>query len=278
MTLNQWLRTAGLPRLEARMLLQHIGGYTRIQMVTQDDAQLPPDTETALDQAAERRRKGEPMAYILGSREFYGRSFAVNPSVLIPRPETEHLVEAVLQRLPQDGRVWDLGTGSGAVAVTVKLERPDAAVRASDISAEALSTARQNAQSLGADIELLHGSWFAAAPETPSENRFNIIVSNPPYIEQNDPHLKQGDLRFEPQTALTDFSDGTSHIRHIAANAPEHLKRGGYLLFEHGFDQGSAVRRILAENGFTDIQTLPDLAGLDRITLGKIPDTPSENV
>ena len=269
MTLDQWLRHSQLPRLEARMLLQHAGGYSRVQLVTQGADPLPEAVAAQLDILQARRLKGEPMAYLLGEREFYGRRFAVNPHVLIPRPETEHLVEAVLKRLPPQGRVWDLGTGSGAIAVTVALERVDADVCASDISVGALDTARQNAAELGAKVEFAQGSWFDT--DRPSEGRYDVIVSNPPYIEDGDEHLSQGDLRFEPQNALTDFSDGLSHIRHITQEAPKYLKANGWLLFEHGYDQGEAVRNIMLENGFAEVATEQDLAGLDRVTLGRLP-------
>ena len=267
-TLTQWLQACPLPKNEARMLLQHATGFSRAQLITRDREPLDAAVQTALDVLAERRLSGEPMAYILGEREFYGRTFAVSPAVLIPRPETEHLVEAVLARLPQGGAVWDLGTGSGAIAVTVALERPDAEVRASDISREALAVAQQNARRLGADIEFAHGSWFDV--DRPSEtNRYDVLVSNPPYIEQHDHHLHQGDLRFEPQTALTDFSDGLSCIRALAQAAPKYLQAGGWLLVEHGFEQGAAARAIFQQNGLSEVATLRDLAGLDRITIGR---------
>lgn len=267
MTLNQWLQQSPLPKLEARMLLQHAGGYTRVQLVTLGHDELPTEVQAAADALAARRLAGEPVAYLLGEREFYGRRFTVNPSVLIPRPETEHLVEAVLARLPEGGRVWDLGTGSGAVAVSVALERIDAEVRASDISADALAVARQNAADLGAQVQFALGSWFAAEPA--AVGQFDVIVSNPPYIEADDVHLAQGDLRFEPQTALTDFSDGLSCIRELAAGAPQYLKTGGWLLLEHGYNQGEAARAVLAGQGFAAVETVQDLAGLDRITLGQ---------
>ncbi|OSI15980.1 peptide chain release factor N(5)-glutamine methyltransferase [Neisseria dumasiana] len=268
-TITGWLNRCPLPKLEARMLLQHCTGLTRAQLVTRGSDVLDASTLQTLDALAERRCKGEPMAYILGSREFYGRLFHVNPHVLIPRPETEHLVEAVLEYLPKGGKVWDLGTGSGAIAVTVALERPDAAVRASDVSPQALNTAEHNARRLGADIKWAAGSWFEAG--RPSEyHAYDIVVSNPPYIEAEDRHLHQGDLRFEPQTALTDFSDGLSCIRILAAGAGMYLKPGGMLMIEHGYDQGAAVRAIFEQNGFESVETRQDLAGLDRLTLGRI--------
>lgn len=268
-TLDQWLQACPLPKNEARMLLQHAGGYTRAQLVTRGQEPLPDTVAAAADALAERRIRGEPVAYILGTREFYGRMFQVDGSVLIPRPETEHLVEAVLEHLPQGGSVWDLGTGSGIIAVTVALERPDARVCASDISPRALQTAAANARALGACIGFACGSWFDAL--RPSEHRrFDIIVSNPPYIEAGDRHLQQGDLRFEPQNALTDFSDGLSAIRILARGAGRRLKEGGLLLLEHGCSQGAAVRALFAQNGFAQVETQQDLAGLDRLTLGRL--------
>ncbi|MCF7529045.1 peptide chain release factor N(5)-glutamine methyltransferase [Neisseria lisongii] len=266
-TLENRLRQSPLPKLEIRMLLQAAGGYSRTELITRSGDMLPPEVLQRLHNFEQRRLAGEPMAYILGEREFYGRIFQVNPSVLIPRSETEHLLEAAIERLPQGGTAWDLGTGSGALAVSLALERPDAEVYASDISPQALATAQANARRLGANIHFSCGSWFDT--DRPSEKPFDILVSNPPYIEQHDPHLNQGDLRFEPQTALTDFSDGLSHIRTLAQGAPKYLKSQGWLLLEHGYDQGSAVREILIQQGFTQTATLPDLAGCDRVTLGR---------
>lgn len=268
-TLNQWLQNCPLPKTEARMLLQHAGGYTRAQLVTRGPEILPDAVRAAADLLAQRRMRGEPAAYILGRREFYGRMFQVNPDVLIPRPETEHLVEAVLARLPRGGKMWDVGTGSGVIAVTVALESPGARVRASDISPPALQTAAANARALGAVIETACGSWFEV--DRPSEKKaYDIIVSNPPYIEAGDSHLQQGDLRFEPQAALTDFSDGLSGIRTLARESGAYLKDGGWLLVEHGFDQGGAVRGLFEQNGFEAVETQQDLAGLDRLTLGRL--------
>lgn len=267
MTPDQWLRLSPLPKNEARMLLQHAGGYSRIELVTRGRDEMSDSVRQHADMLVQRRLNGEPVAYILGVREFYGRRFTVNPSVLIPRPETEHLVEAAIGRLPECGSIWDLGTGSGAVALTVALERPDAFVRASDISLSALETARKNAADLGAAVEFAHGSWFDT--DMPSERQWDVIVSNPPYIENGDIHLSQGDLRFEPKNALTDFSDGMSCIRALAEGAPKYLVDGGFLLLEHGFNQGGAVRGVLVAHGFTEVETLTDLAGLDRVTFGK---------
>lgn len=269
-TLSQWLYGATLPRLEARLLLQHVTDYTRSELITHDHEMLSDAQLATLEQLAQRRLAGEPIAYLLGKREFYGREFCVSPAVLIPRPETEHLLEAVLARLPKGGALWDLGTGSGIIAISAKLERDDAQVFASDVSEEALKVAQQNAVYLNADVEFAQGSWFEAMRKfrlfIP---RLDIIVSNPPYIEQDDIHLSQGDLRFEPQGALTDFADGLSAIRILAENAKLYLKNKGWLLLEHGYNQAEAVQEILQQHGYNNIETQQDLAGLNRITFGQ---------
>lgn len=270
-TLQNWLNQSALPKNEARLLLQHVTGLTRAQLITHDKNLLLENQLVELNHLAQRRLLGEPLAYIVGEREFYGRTFAVSPAVLIPRPETEHLLETALQKLPENGTLWDLGTGSGILAISAKLERPDLKVFASDISAEALAMAQQNAHTLSADVAFAQGSWFqAAAHFSLPENGINVIVANPPYIERDDVHLQQGDLRFEPQSALTDFADGLSHIREITAQSVDFLQQNGWLMFEHGYNQGQAVRDILAQSGFANITTLPDLAGLDRVSLGQI--------
>lgn len=278
-TLSQWLSACALPPLEARLLAQYATGYSHAQLITRGQDLLPSDVQAVMDELTARRRAGEPIAYLLGHREFYGRRFTVSPAVLIPRPETEHLLEAALLRLPEHGRLWDLGTGSGIIAISAKLERPDAAVFASDISAEALAVARSNAAALDADVCFAQGSWFdaatafqaACADKKQPENLppFDILAANPPYIEAGDPHLQQGDLRFEPPAALTDFGDGLACLHTLAARAPEFLTPGGWLLVEHGFNQGTAVRQLFQAAGLLDIKTLPDLAGLDRVTLGR---------
>ncbi|WP_037585189.1 peptide chain release factor N(5)-glutamine methyltransferase [Stenoxybacter acetivorans] len=265
--LGDWIRQSGLPRLEAHILLRHIGGFSHVQLITQSDFRLPENLLMCLNQAKERRILGEPMAYILGEREFYGRVFRVSPAVLIPRPETEHLVEAAIKKLPKNGLIWDLGTGSGAIAVTLACERTDAAVWASDISEAALQVAADNAAQMNARVRFIQGDWFDVAPKPQS---VDVLVSNPPYIEVNDAHLRQGDLRFEPQGALTDFANGLSAIERIAKDAPLYLKKGGWLLLEHGFNQGEDVRAILNRYGFIHIETERDLAGLERVSLGQL--------
>ncbi|MCP2041029.1 release factor glutamine methyltransferase [Neisseria sp. HSC-16F19] len=266
-TVAAWLRASGLPRVEARLLLQHVCGWSHAQIIARSEERLPENLQAALNQAAQRRQNGEPMAYITGTREFYGRAFKVSPAVLIPRPETEHLLEAALAKLPPGGVLWDLGCGSGAIAVSAACERPDAVVWAADISADALAVAADNARTLGAAVHFGQGGWFAATPR-PAIAGVDVLVSNPPYIEADDVHLSQGDLRFEPPQALTDFGDGLSALRQLAAGAGDYLRPGGWLLLEHGYNQGAAVRALLAEYGYAEIETLQDLAGLDRVTLG----------
>lgn len=227
-----------------------------------------------------RRLTGEPMAYILGRKDFYGREFQVNASVLIPRPETEHLIDLSLSLLrepllkpkshaaPNDLTVLDLGTGSGIIALTLALELPQAQVYASDFSAAALTVAKNNAKTLHANVTFLAGSWLQPWAQHHPDLRFDLIASNPPYIEKNDPHLCQGDLRFEPQQALSDDANGLSCLQAIAEQAPKHLKKGGFLLLEHGYDQGAACRDLLRDAGFDAVQTQTDYANLDRITWG----------
>jgi release factor glutamine methyltransferase len=207
------------------------------------------------------------VAYLLGVREFYGRDFAVSPATLIPRPDTELLIELALQQLQgiAQPRILDLGTGSGAIGVTLALERPDAAVCAVDLSTDALDMALGNAQRLGAKMEGLAGSWFAPL----AGRRFDLIVSNPPYIEADDPHLAQGDLRFEPRSALASGTDGFDDIRQIVAGARAHLVAGGWLLFEHGYNQAGGARALLTQEGFSEVRSWNDLAGIERVSGGR---------
>lgn len=268
-TLESWLNNSGLPRLETRMLLQHVLTISHSHIIAHGTQLLSNSELASLNQLCQRRLAGEPLAYLLGWREFYGRRFQVSEAVLIPRPETEHLVDAVLAHLPAQGTLWDLGTGSGAIAVTIACERPDAQIWAADISEEALAVAQANASALQAQVRFGQGSWYQAQPQ-PAPHSVDVIVSNPPYIDAQDPHLQQGDLRFEPQQALTDNHNGLSAFETIIAGAPDFLRADGWLLFEHGYDQGEAVRNILLQYKFRKIQTLADLAGLDRVTLGQI--------
>ena len=256
-----------LDPLENRILLCEATGLTRVQLITQGDRALTPDEASRLDELVTRRLRGEPIAYIVGKREFFGLVFRVGPAVLIPRPDTELIVELSLERLAQNApRLLDMGTGSGAIAVAVAHTRPDADVTALDVSPDALAVARANATANGARVRFLESSWFdaLAAGET-----FDVIASNPPYIAAGDEHLAQGDLRFEPAGALTDHADGLSALRIIIAGSPRHLAPGGWLLLEHGYDQAAAVRALLADAGFADVQSWRDLAGIERVSGGR---------
>ena len=269
LTIEQALRRHSLPRLESRMLLMHVWpGLTHAAIVGYPERELAAEAAAAFDALAARRLAGEPMAYLIGAREFYGRDFKVSPAVLIPRPETEHLIELALEKTgaAQPARAVDLGTGSGAIAVTLALQAPSWRVSALDVSAEALAVARDNARALGAEVRFLHGSWFDPLP---AGERFDLIVSNPPYIERGDRHLDEGDLRFEPRGALTDEADGLACLREIVAGAPARLEAGGWLMVEHGYDQGAAVRELFGAAGLSQVETIRDLAGQDRVTIGR---------
>jgi release factor glutamine methyltransferase len=260
---------AGLPTLEARMLLTHVTGLTRTQLITRDADTLSLPQRDAFATLLARRLAGEPMAYLIGEREFFGRKFRVTPDVLIPRPDTEIAAESSLARLAgvPHPRVLDLGTGSGILAVTIARERTDAEVWATDISPGALMVAQDNASALGADrIHFLVSDWYAALP---SDLRFHLIVSNPPYISEGDPHLAEGDLRFEPIDALTDHKDGMSDLAAIVSGARGRLLPGGWLLMEHSYDQAKATRALLARAGFSEVFTARDLAGQERCTGGR---------
>jgi release factor glutamine methyltransferase len=212
-----------------------------------------------------RRLAGEPIAYIVGEREFYGLTFQVTPDVLIPRPETELLVELALDRLQDGDNVLDLGTGSGAIAIAIAHACTGANLTAVDASAAALAVAESNARLHGVTVRFLQSDWYGAL----GNEHFNLIVSNPPYIANGDPHLSQGDLRFEPADALTDHADGLSALRTIINGAIERLTPGGWLLMEHGYDQSAAVRALLASSGFAEVQSWTDLASIERVTGGR---------
>lgn len=263
-TIASILRNAAIDPLEARILLTHALQLSRVQLITQSDRVLSVHEAERIASLFRRRLGGEPIAYITGEREFYGLSLHVTPDVLIPRPETELLVELALQRLPPNGRILDMGTGSGAIPVAIAHSRPDAIVTALDVSNNALAVAQRNAARHGATIQLLQSDWYGAL----ANQQFDIIVANPPYIEAGDAHLSQGDLRFEPVDALTDHADGLSSLRTIIAGAPSHLVSGGWLLMEHGYDQASAIRTMLAGQGFDAVQSWVDLAGIERVTGG----------
>lgn len=260
-------RDSKLPRLEMQMLWQHVLQVPRSWLIAHDTDVLAPEAIERYHVLMERRLAGEPMAYILGSREFMGHDFLVSPSVLIPRPETELLVETGLDYLngKKAPRVLDLGTGSAAVAVSIALQCPTATVVATDLSSQALVVAKANANRLGAKVDFFQGSWYDALPD---HKGFDLIVSNPPYIAVGDVHLQQGDVRFEPTGALTDGSDGLSALRDIIEGAGQRLLPGGALFLEHGWDQAQAVRQLLQSACFEQVVSAPDLAGIDRVTGG----------
>jgi release factor glutamine methyltransferase len=258
------LKNAPLVPLEVRILLMHALNMSRVQLITQSARILNADEAQRLSMLFQRRINGEPIAYIIGEREFYGLSFHVTPDVLIPRPETELLVELALERLPQNGRLLDMGTGSGAIAVAIASTRLDTAVTALDVSEAALAIARSNSARHGTNVSVLHSDWYGVLVH----EQFDIIVANPPYIVAGDIHLTQGDLRFEPISALTDHADGLSALRIIIAGATHHLADGGWLLMEHGYDQSAAVCSLLAAQGFTAVQSWEDLAGIKRVSGG----------
>lgn len=306
-TLDDLIQHSQLPRAEARRLLASLTGQPLTWFMAHGDDPADPDTTARFHTLAERRRSGEPLAYLLGQQEFYGRPFAVSPAVLIPRADTETLVETALEQLLLLRRqrravplsLLELGTGSGIIAITLALEAPDAEVHAVERSPEALAMAQQNAKALGANRIHWHtGSWWQALanatdsheatentataaqttspitarqghPTEPPARRFDLIVSNPPYIAANDHHLQQGDLRFEPPQALAAGPDGLDDLRIIIGGAPTHLNPGGWLLLEHGYDQEAPVQALLRDAGFADVFTRRDLAGQPRVSGGQ---------
>jgi len=254
--------------LEAQILLQYALNVNRAWLIAHESDALEPNIHAAFEALIKRRLNGEPIAYILGYREFYGLKLKVTPDTLIPRPDTETLVEAALAKTPQNQtcKILDLGTGTGAIALAIARNRPQAFVTATDASENALKIAQENAQNLEITIiEFVQSDWFGAL----QNQSFDVIVSNPPYIEQNDVYLTQGDLRYEPITALASGQDGLDDIRHIIANAPQHLNSRGYLLLEHGYNQAQSVATLLKQADFCEIQTVKDLGGNDRVTLGR---------
>lgn len=268
---------AKLPASEARLLLGHALGHPVAWLIAHDDEALDEDELLNFASLVARRAGGEPVAYLIGLREWFGREFTVSPAVLIPRPETELLVDIALTAtvmrsgIHADGtgdtaRILDLGTGSGCIAVTLALEFPQAQVTAVDASAAALSVARGNAERLGASLRLLQSDWF----DQLAGERFDLIVANPPYITATDPHLAAGDLRHEPGAALSSGADGLDAIRRIIADAPAHLATGGQLWLEHGYDQADAVHELLATAGLVGIEGYPDIAGIVRVSGGRL--------
>lgn len=247
-----------------RILLAHALGLSRVQLITRTEHRCTPQEAQRLSALIQRRLAGEPIAYLVGQREFHGLNFEVTPDVLIPRPETELLVELALERLAPNGTILDLGTGSGAIAVAIAHARPDAHVTALDASPGALGVAQRNVERHGVRVRLLQSDWYGAV----DGDRFDLIVANPPYIRQGDEHLTQGDLRFEPISALTDHADGLTALITIIEGANRHLTERGWLLMEHGHDQAEAVRERLEWRGFEEVQSWRDLAGIERVSGG----------
>jgi len=262
-----WARKHIQPR-EARLLLRHVCRATVASLIARPEEILHADQLEIFWHLVERRAAGEPIAYIIGTREFYGRDFLVNTSVLIPRPETELLVELAIAHFAavHRPRVLDLGTGSGVLAITLALELDRPEVTGIDNSRDALTVASTNALRFGVGITFLWSDWYALLKR---EDRFHLIVANPPYIVENDPHLGQGDLRFEPLIALASGRDGLRALTAIISGACRHLKAGGRLFLEHGYNQASAVRSLLADAGFADITSWKDIAGIERVSGGR---------
>ena len=267
MKVKEALRAFGTGYRDAELLLLHsLGKDERSWLIAHDHDELPTDVIETFSSLSEERLKGMPLAYLLGHREFWSLKLKVTRDVLIPRPETELLVEWAVELASQCDldSMLDLGTGSGAIALAVQQDLPHLSVTASDVSASALRVARENAEDLGLPVEFVESSWFGAL----AQRRWALIASNPPYVAANDAHLLDGDLRFEPNIALTDQGDGLWSIREIASNAPDHLEAGGWLLIEHGYDQAADVRSIFELNGFSKVNLRHDLAGRPRVTGG----------
>ena len=280
-SLDDLIRHSQLPRAEARRLLAYLTGQPLTWFMAHGDDPADPDIATRFQALAERRRAGEPLAYLLGQQEFYGRPFAVSPAVLIPRADTETLVETALEQLARLRRqrcavplsLLELGTGSGIIAITLALEAPDTEVHAVERSPEALANATDSHEATENTATAAQTtSPITARQERPTEppaRRFDLIVSNPPYIAANDHHLQQGDLRFEPPQALAAGPDGLDDLRIIIGGAPSHLNPGGWLLLEHGYDQETPVQALLRDAGFADVFTRRDLAGQPRVSGGR---------
>ncbi|MFM5472286.1 peptide chain release factor N(5)-glutamine methyltransferase [Aeromonas veronii] len=262
------------PRADADVLLCHLLDCRRSYLMTWPERELDATQQATLQTWLARRLNGEPIAHLVGEREFWSLPLKVSPATLIPRPDTEVLVEQALTRIPQGPcAVLDLGTGTGAIALALKSERPEVDVWAVDRMADAAALARENSAALGLPIEVRDGSWFEPLGEPDRDNtpRFAVIVSNPPYIDGADPHLEQGDVRFEPRSALVADDAGLADIRHIVAHAPAYLLTDGWLLLEHGWDQGEAVRQLLRDGGYREVATVRDYGDNDRVTLGLCP-------
>jgi release factor glutamine methyltransferase len=270
LTVRRALAQAGLMPIDAQVLLAHSLGVDRAWLIAHATDELPRERADAFFALAKRRREGEPVAYLTGRREFHGLDLTVTPAVLVPRHETETLVDALLERLPGERplRVVDLGTGSGAIALAIAHARPNAVVIATDVSEDALAVARDNAKRLAlANVVFARGSWYDALGG--DAEPFDAILANPPYVAAGDPHLEAGDLPHEPSVALTSGDDGLDALRVIVAGAGSRLSDGGWLGVEHGYDQSEAVRDLFADAGLAAIEARRDLAGIPRVVLGR---------
>lgn len=255
---------------EANLLCQQVLNVNRAWLISHETDALEANQQAVFEALVQRRLNGEPIAYIFGAREFYGLSLKTTPATLIPRSDTETLVEAALAKIPQNAslNILDLGTGTGAVALAIASQRPQTKVIAVDASTEALKVATENAQSLNlSNVHLIESNWFSALVS----EKFDVIVSNPPYIAQDDEHLKLGDLRFEPLSALASGKDGLDDIRKIIQDAPHYLNPNGWLMLEHGYDQADAVAALLKARGFSQIDHAKDMSGIRRVTFGRSP-------
>lgn len=274
MRYSEWLQQA-VARLsasdsakrDAQILLQHITGRSRTYILAFDETELTPHEQQQLEALLARREQGEPIAYIVGEREFWSLPLYVSPATLIPRPDTECLVEQALARLSQDEcRILDLGTGTGAIGLALASELPNSRVTGVDFNPDAVALAQRNQQRLAiSNIQFSQSDWFTSLPN----ELFDMIVSNPPYIDESDVHLSQGDVRFEPSTALIADNQGFSDLAHIIATSKQYLKQQGWLLLEHGWQQGLTVRELFNENGYTNVETCLDYGGKERISLGQ---------
>ncbi|WP_413111920.1 peptide chain release factor N(5)-glutamine methyltransferase [Thaumasiovibrio sp. DFM-14] len=276
-TVESWLKQAkaqlteagsSSPQIDAEVLLLHVLDKPRSFLFTWPEHQLDSAQVDMLNDMLARRETGEPVAYITGVREFWSLPLKVSPTTLIPRPDTERLVELALAKISSSPvAVLDLGTGTGAIALALASERPDCRVIGVDLRHEAVALATENGQQLGiSNCHFQQGSWFSSLKAEP---QFGVIVSNPPYIDPHDPHLTQGDVRFEPASALIAQEKGMADIRLIASQARNYLTAGGWLMFEHGYDQGVLSRHCLQELGYAEVRTEQDYAGQDRVTMGR---------
>jgi release factor glutamine methyltransferase len=254
-------------RLDAELLLGKVLDKPRSYLMTWPERSVSALQQQHFEQLVSAREVGQPVAYLLGQREFWSLLLEVDDSTLIPRPETEHLVAAALAlALPEQAQVADLGCGSGAIALALKSERPQWQITALERDPRALALATRNAKRLQLDIKLLHSDWFSSLP---SAQRFHLVVSNPPYIDADDPHLQQGDVRFEPRSALVAEQQGVADLAQLIAQAPNYLQCGGWLLLEHGWQQGEMVRQLFQQQGYQQVSSQQDYAKLERITLGQ---------